>query len=257
MNLSFLQNKYFLFISGIIIGVLFLSFAVRVTIINNETSDFHEHADFALYLDGEKFDFSKDKYMHVEPCKVSFYNFIQTSYAHGDESEGTSPRSDVDLHGSKGNVIHVHKEGVTYLDFFESLEMDFHDTYFIDDSGNRYEDNAEKEFRFFVNNKELDTLYEKEIRNFDQVLITYGEKNRTDDSISIELGSITNEACIASEVCTHRKPLDPEFCSVKKAPLLLRVLGLALHIDDQKYIFLSLYQNKKNHLNGEEKKKAS
>ena len=97
--------------------------AVLVTkslIANQPAPAFHEHADFALFLDGQQFDFAKDTYMSTMPCTVatSDVHLIDTALAHGGDSDVAEY---VHLHDMIGTVVHVHRAGITWSQFFESL----------------------------------------------------------------------------------------------------------------------------------------
>lgn len=170
---------------------------------------FHEHADFALFLNGKQFDFSGNEFMHVEPC-VSFNPLFQEAYAHGEAEE---LKEAVDLHDNVGPVIHVHQAGTSYHDFFESLGMIFENTHFVDREGKETRNNETHSWRFFLNGKEVSSLANTEIRDLDRVLITYGPRDRSMASIQAELGQVTNDACVASEKCPHRPAsLSTETC---------------------------------------------
>lgn len=224
MKKCVLKISAFLII-GILIGGASVLFAVRYNILHATEHDFHEHADFALFLMGERFDFSKDKYMNYEPCAISSKSLLPSVYAH-EHSSNEVERGDVDLHNNNGNVIHVHREGINYSDFFITLGMEFNDTSFSDDEGNSYKEDDQNEFRFFINNQEVDSLTSREIRDFDRVLISYGTRNRSKDDLALELAQISNEACIASGTCGHRSSPEPEFCGLDSKSFLLRFIGL-------------------------------
>lgn len=197
---------------GAVIGIGGLSLYLKTEISNIPEPGFHEHADFAVYLNGEKFDFSLDQYQSVTPCKVvdSGLPFIDIAFAH----EGAEDEGSIDLHDNIGTTVHMHEEGVTWHDFFESIQMEFEDNLFVDDQGNRYEEDEEHSFRLFVNNEEVETLEDREIRDLDKVLITYGLIDRSDEELALELVSITDDACYYSETCSYRGIPPYESCGV-------------------------------------------
>ncbi len=211
---------------GFLLGFLVLAIALRLEVSNSEDVDFHEHADFALFIDGEKFDFSDFRYMSNEPCKITSNSLFPSVYAHGGEATGGGLEAAVHLHNGKGGTIHVHKPGITYEDFFASIGMSFHDNAFVDADGNRYEKNSEKKFSFIINGKRVDSIESEQVRDLDRVLISYGDRNRTEESLIQEYGYVTNDACIASESCSHREPPEAESCAQEPTPLLLKMIGL-------------------------------
>ena len=184
---------------------------------------FHEHADFVLFLDGERFDFAKDEFMSIKPCVAKSNSWIPTAYAHGLDLEEV-----VDLHNRDGNVVHVHQEGVTWHDFFESLKMGLEDNLFVDHEGNQYKSNDSNEFRFVVNGERVETIVEREIRDLDQVLISYGPRDEDPNILSVQYGQVTNSACLFSGSCPHRGVPPLESCggAEEKPTPILEWLGL-------------------------------
>lgn len=220
------------FIIGVSIGSLLLGaalmFAYTKAAVNSiPAEDFHEHADFALFIDGEKFNFARNEFMSNKPCTFDeARGFIDVAYAHGGDLEDK-----VHLHDLDGDVVHMHQPGVTYHDFFESLKMGFEDSFFIDHEGNEYKNNETHEFRFFVNNQEQPSIMNQEIRDLDRTLITYGPRDRSQASIDAELAQVSSRACIQSGSCLHRGTPPPESCGkVYRPPVILNWLGIELDI---------------------------
>src|SRR3989338_2975617 len=71
----------------------------------------HMHADFAVWVDDEKLDFSASELMAG-----------LSSDEQSDDEEGEYLREHLPLHDSIGNVIHRRKPGLTVGQFFESLD---------------------------------------------------------------------------------------------------------------------------------------
>lgn len=211
---------------GLLIGALFAVVSVKYFVQSQPVPEFHEHADFALFINGIKMDFAKDTYMSTKPCTISRYDGdVAIAYAHADDSDIGEY---VHLHDLDGAVIHVHREGITYANFFESLHMVFTDTSFTDDGGRTYENNGTSSWRFFVNGEEVPTLAARPIRELDEVLITYGAINRSMASFQSELGQVSNRACVSSHSCAHRGPVAEESCgaTAPKPNALLKWLGI-------------------------------
>ena len=203
--------KVVVFSVGAILGSLLMLNQVKRTIDNQPIPAFHEHADFAMYLNGDLVDFTKDEFMSVTPCKVVQTRFgIPIAQAHGKNRE--SLKDDVHLHDNIGGVVHSHLEGIDWSDFFVSIGMSFDDKSFADDQGNVFVNNETHEFRFFVNGVEVEMIAEREIRDNDKVLISYGLIGRSVDDFATELVSITNDACFYSETCLHRGGAPYESC---------------------------------------------
>lgn len=214
-------NTLIILALGILIGALFIALGIKSTISSSNKEEFHEHANIAVYLNDEILNLSDSKYMHFSAC-----GFLDKE--HEDEIQ-ESPIEKIHLHDNNGGVIHVHKEGLTYADFFEGINMELADTYFVDDEGVRYEDNSSKQLRFYLNGEEVQSVGTKEVRNLDKVLITYNDTSRSTESINNELLRVPNDACISSGVCSHRGRPVAENCGAEKdKSWLLKLLDIDL-----------------------------
>lgn len=156
--------------------------------------DVHEHADFKVFLNGEAYDFAQEKYMSTDTRKLSHFTH---------------------LHDGNGEVIHKHMTTITLGDFFESLGMRFTEECFVldmdwanVDSGKSYCNNEEYTLKFFVNGKENIEFEEYEIKDLDQILISYG--GETEEELALQLSQVTDLACIQSEKCPERGSPSPE-----------------------------------------------
>jgi hypothetical protein len=212
-------------VSALLVGFALALGIVRQTIQAQPAPEFHEHVDFAVFLNGERFDFARHEFMSNVPCSITKESWwgIDTALAHGDDFSDA-----IHLHDSDGGTIHLHQAGLTMHNFFETLDMQFDDFSFADHEGNRYENNEVNHFRFFVNNEEVTGLADREIANLDRILITYGPRDRTKASIDAELAQVGSRACIFSGDCSHRGTAPLESCGAagEKPSALLQWLGV-------------------------------
>ena len=147
----------------------------------------HEHADFAVYLNGEKFDFKPAEY----------------------QSSKTNPlNTDAHLHDGNGEVTHKHRKGITLGYFFDTIGMKFDNQCFVTDDGKRYCNTADKKLKMYVNGKENSMFGNYEFTDLDRILITYGNETRVADQIM----SISDDACLYSEKCPERGKAPTENC---------------------------------------------
>ena len=219
---------------NIIYAVLFFAIGSFVTIglIRQEyktqpEAPFHEHADFGVFINGVQFDFSQEKYMTEATCNVTYKkSFIDRVFAHGSDLDPDLAGS-VHLHDGNGSVVHVHKEKITWGDFFESMHMTLADNGLIDDEKKEYLNSPTREWVFVVNGKKVEKLSSMEIRNFDRVLLSYGKKNRSEFELMSEYGKISNGACEQSGGCEFRGADYIESCGVNEVtPWLLNIIGV-------------------------------
>lgn len=198
-------------VAGLLIAITGIKFVLTLT----PATEFHEHADIAVFLNGQRFDLSQQKYMSTVPCGPA-------ADRHAEDTD--SLRDKVHLHDGNGRVIHVHYPGVTYGEFFESLGMMFSDGRLVDDMGIVNENTTDHIFRYFINGEEVYTIARTPIRDLDQVLITYGPLQRSLDS---ELAAVSNESCIASGACLHRGVPEQESCNGEDTrPWIKRMFGI-------------------------------
>lgn len=147
----------------------------------------HEHADFAVYLDGQHIDFTEAKYQSSDEAPLD---------------------ADTHLHDGVGTIIHKHRKGITLGYFFQTLGMRFEDECFITDDGQRFCNTPEKKLSLYVNG-ELNTLMGKyEFADGDRLLITYGDGT----ALNKQSGAVTDQACIYSETCPERGKPPAESC---------------------------------------------
>lgn len=157
----------------------------------------HTHADFVVWIDGTRIDFSKELFMS------------------GSSKEGEDHSQDhhqfLHLHDGNGDVIHRHKPGLTLGDFFNSLPgIRYRDNEFLfmDCLGCAY---AEGSFqtRLFVNGEENTEGSAYVFSDIDGILIT----NETDHvSLRTQLRGITDDACLYSRTCPERGDPPAENC---------------------------------------------
>lgn len=100
----------------LIIGILLLSFiaitgtAVAYMISTVPAKPPHYHANFAVFIMGVQENFSKPSLMTIQPCTDEVH--------HSD-----NPLENVHLHDQVGNVVHLHMDGITWKQFFESINF--------------------------------------------------------------------------------------------------------------------------------------
>lgn len=147
----------------------------------------HEHADFALFLNGERFDFKPAKY----------------------QSSDTNPLDpDAHLHDGNGDVTHKHRKGITLGYFFDTLGMKFDNQCFATDDGKQYCNTADKKLTMYVNGKKNTQFGNYEFTDLDRILITYGDMTGVADQIT----SVSDDACLYSEKCPERGTPPTENC---------------------------------------------
>jgi len=119
----------------------------------------HFHANFALYVDGARFDFSDDVYMEdVAGCGLTDKMF---------------PEDRAHLHENNPDTIHIHDEWVSWGHFFANNNIVFWDNFIKLDSW----DIKQWQLIFILNWESISNPYNELIKSKDRLLISYNTPN--------------------------------------------------------------------------------
>ncbi len=143
----------------------------------------HWHADFVLYIRGERYDFNQPRFISDEEDELS---------------------ENVHMHGERENVVHVHREGTTWREFFDSLGFELTDACLTTPEGEQLCNSEAERLSFVLNGVKLDALAFQDITDIDRALISYG--NESDEKLMHQYAQVTDEACIVSLLCEERIP---------------------------------------------------
>ncbi|MCY3603313.1 MAG: hypothetical protein OXH12_09565 [Chloroflexi bacterium] len=143
----------------------------------------HWHADFALYIRGERYDFNQAQFFSTEERELS---------------------ENVHLHGTRDSVVHVHREGTTWREFFDSLGFELTDQCLTTPEGEQWCNSETERLSFVLNGVRVDGLAFQDITDIDRALISFGSEG--DDQLMQQYSEVTDEACIVSLLCQERIP---------------------------------------------------
>jgi hypothetical protein len=158
----------------------------------------HTHADFAVYVEGEKLDFSDLKYM-------SGLSTDETT--HDEEDEYHHPY--LHLHDEVGHVLHTHKQGLTLGTFFSSLGFTMTEQCFTLDTEVMVCPDGGKKWQMFVNAEERPFDPGYVFQDMDKILLTYGADA---EEVQKELEAMTDDACKYSKTCPWKGEPPTENC---------------------------------------------
>ncbi len=164
--------------------------------LGKDYSDFkntpHYHANFWLFIEWERRDFSDDLYMEdVFACKVWAKK---------------SPQDRVHLHENNGETIHVHHDWVTWWHFFANIWYNFSQNYLEDREKNFYQNNEQYRLVFFINWQKIENPFNTQINSEDVLLIVYWKES--DEEI------LTNyDTQISRNAWEYNTKPDPASCS--------------------------------------------
>jgi hypothetical protein len=151
------RNRNLMIIVPAVIVVLgIMAYAVTVFLERpsqnfGELGSEHVHTAFAVKINGEKLDFSQEKYQ------------VRSQYMHVENNDG--------------NTLHRHATGVPVGEFFNSVGMNITDNCFTLEDKTSYCSNGNSNLEFYVNGNKTNSIANYVFNEDDRILIVYGNKN--------------------------------------------------------------------------------
>jgi len=181
---------------GVMVGLVVFWNRAHSPVANPDPN--HTHADFAVWINGEKWDFSDERYM----------SGLSTDESTHDEADEAHHQY-VHLHDGNGDVLHRHKPGLSFTDFLTSLRWKIIGEGCIEtDTGQSYCEGSGAVWRLFVNGEEMYS-FAYSFNDTDQILLLYGDPNHL---INYEMSNMTDEACLYSKTCPWKGDPPTENC---------------------------------------------
>jgi len=155
--------------AGALLGALALG-TLRFSRIPAQVTDegVHYHANFAVFINGTRLDFSQERYMEdIATCKAN--------------PDVVLPRERAHLHERLGDVVHVHQPGVTWGHFFANIGFVLGDDVLVTDDDQTFVDDGVQTMTFVLNGQSEPSIYNRVIESEDRLLISFGSE--TGDSV--------------------------------------------------------------------------
>lgn len=139
------------FIIGVCTGILYIGTPQTHNAIANNDATYkeqHIHAAFHIYKNGQRLDLTGSKYMEISPCDI--------------EQSGKEPTTEeiqkdkAHLHDFVGDVVHSHVAPSTWGDLMQNLAVELQSPI------------------GYINGELIFSILDKEIADYDQVLILDG-----------------------------------------------------------------------------------
>jgi hypothetical protein len=144
---------------GILIGVLSLA-AVRWTVAPPPVPT-HYHANWALFVNGQRVDLSGQQYMEeVTACVPVGQTILPTQRTH--------------MHEGNQDVVPVHDDGVTWGHLMANLGFGLGEDFLILHGGDRYVTDGERSLKYIADGDVVLPAYNRVIRSTERLLISYG-----------------------------------------------------------------------------------
>lgn len=146
---------------GILLGAIVI-LAIRF-VTYKPTADLHYHANFAVYIDGQRQLFQGPQYyQEVSICAVNVV---------------TSPLQTAHMHNSVDDVVHVHHYASTWGQFFENLGWYVGDT-FVETPDHMYTASGNEQLHVVLNGQDytgLTPVTQLLIQDKDKLLVSFGD----------------------------------------------------------------------------------
>jgi hypothetical protein len=172
---------------GFLAGVIWL---VGIRFALYEKEEVHYHANYAVYINGEKEDFNS----------FAYYEEVQSCGA----DAAFNPRNRTHMHDEVNHIVHIHDNGATWGHFFANLGFTLGDNV-LSTGKDLYTNYQDSKLRFLLNDQEVSTIANQTIRSEDVLLINYGDDS--DETLQERYDQITKDAA------EYNLRDDPSACS--------------------------------------------
>ncbi|HXR49473.1 MAG TPA: hypothetical protein VN778_00385 [Verrucomicrobiae bacterium] len=161
-NKQLFKNGWLLFACGLALGVLVI---LAIRFFTYKPVQVHYHANFAVYLNGQRQEFKGPQY-YQEVAICSSTNDI------------TIPQQRAHMHDNINSVVHVHDHAVTWGQFFENLGWYVGPNFIETDSGTLYTENDQDKLHILINGQDytdLTPITNMLIKDKSRLLISFGD----------------------------------------------------------------------------------
>ena len=166
---------------GGVLGIVAIG-AARFTTLPElaDTAGPHYHANFAVFVDGERLDLSAMHYMQdITACKADPDLILPVERAH--------------MHEAIDDVVHVHHEGATWGHFFANIGFALGDDFLITDRGGRHFAEGGKTLTFILDGLDVPSVYNNTIESEQRLLISFGTED-VDELLETQFPEIPSTA---------------------------------------------------------------
>jgi hypothetical protein len=175
---------------GVVLGVLLLA-AVR-WIVAPPPVPTHYHANWALFVNGQRVDLSGSQYMEeVTACVPVGQTILPTQRTH--------------MHAGTQDVVHGHDDGVTWGHLMANLGFGLGEDFLIL-GGDRYVADGTNSLKYIADGQVVLPAYNRVIRSTERLLISYGPES-VDEVIATQFPQV------ASTAAEYNTRPDPAGCA--------------------------------------------
>ena len=172
------KQKIILPVAALVVLVVILGIGYMSGWFSQPKTEFHEHTNFAVFLNGVQFNFNQSKYM----INITDHD-----------------SSIVHMHDLNGGVIHIEAPGMTLSFFLKTLGMSINSTCFVTDSGTIYCNSGDRTLKVYLNGVKSNDYDKLALHDLDKILIAFG--NDSSQEIQKQLNLVPADACVHSKKC--------------------------------------------------------
>lgn len=198
MKLSMPKRVQLAGLAGLIVGA-FAILAIRFLNYSPETT--HYHANFAVYINGEREAFSSPLY------------YEETNTCSTDHD--ANPLARAHMHGNVADVVHVEDKAVTWGQFFQNIGWDV-GADFIHSPQSMYLAGQQNKLSFMLNGKRVGNVMKQVVGDKDRLLVSYGPGD--EQVLEQQFDSI------ATTAAQYNIEKDPESCGGSAMPGMMERL---------------------------------
>jgi hypothetical protein len=161
-----IKSSWFALAVGLLVGALII---LGIRFLTYKPVQVHYHANFAVYIDGQREQFKGPQY-YQEVAVCSSTNDI------------TLPQQRAHMHDDINSVIHVHDHAVTWGQFFENLDWYVGPDFIQKDDGTRYTASGNNKLHVIINGQDytdLQAITNMVIKDRDRLLLSFGDLSKT------------------------------------------------------------------------------
>jgi hypothetical protein len=187
------DKKWVIALCSFILGAVLI---LALRFITYNPHKVHYHANFAVYINGQKEEFKNPIY-YITIAAMCSTNAAET------------PSDRAHMHSGVNNVVHIEDKAVTWSQFFQNIGWVV-DPRVVRNLDGLFVPNDQNKITFILNGKKVDGAMRLVINDQDKLLVDYG--NTSDTQLNKEYNAIPSTA--------HEydvKP-DPKSCSGSKKP---------------------------------------
>jgi hypothetical protein len=184
------KRQFVAFLFAFLLGAIWL---VAIRFVTAERREIHYHANFAVFVDGERLPFDN----------FTFYEEVASCGGEGKDN----PRIRAHMHDQIGHVVHVHDNGATWGHFFANIGYVNGDTVFKTDKDTYLQNlqDPSTTITFILNGEEVQTTANRTIGDKDVLLISIGDAS--EEELQSQYDKITTDADF------YNQNDDPSACS--------------------------------------------